>query len=391
MTNNVFLSYLNPLVAKDFPRSEGTIGSKIHYYNPQNESVDIRQFHVAIMGIPDGRSSRKNKPCALAPNVIRKYFYQLYNHVDSAQIIDMGNIKPGGTVEDTYTAVKEVVAELLRNRLFVLILGGSNDMILPNYYAYESFKRLVDISCIDSRFDIGRGKKDDPSMSYVSKIVLHEPSYIFNFTNIGYQSYYVDKDSIELIDSLLFDSCRLGIARTDLTEVEPAIRKSDIVGIDISAVRAAYAPGNAFASPNGFDGEEICALTRYAGISSNVSSLGIYEYNPSLDIQFRTAKLIAQMLWYFIDGYYMRINEYPYDDAKKFIKYYVMSTLFEHGITFYKSKQTGRWWMEVECPDDLKERFAGQFLTPCSYNDYLVACRDEVPDRWMRVYRKLMR
>jgi hypothetical protein len=29
-------------------------------------------------------------------------------------------------------------------------------------------------------------------------------------------------------------------------------------------------------------------------------------------------------------------------------------------------------------------------MVPCTYQDYEMACREEIPDRWMKVYNKLM-
>ena len=54
-------------------------------------------------------------------------------------------------------------------------------------------------------------------------------------------------------------------------------------------------------SPNGFDGKEICAISRYAGISNKVSSFGIFEYKSSNEDEV-TEMLISQIIWYFIEG-----------------------------------------------------------------------------------------
>ena len=69
----------------------------------------------------------------------------------------------------------------------------------------------------------------------------------------------------------------------------------------LSEISFADAPANEN-SPNGFSGEEACMLTRYAGMSNQLSSIGIYGYEPQADVNELTAKQIAQMLWYFIDG-----------------------------------------------------------------------------------------
>ena len=69
--------------------------------------------------------------------------------------------------------------------------------------------------------------------------------------------------------------------------------------------------------------EEICQIMRYAGLSDKLSSLGIYEVNPKLDRQSLTAQLAAQMIWYFIDGYYFRKHDFPSKEQDDFVKYIV--------------------------------------------------------------------
>ena len=74
--------------------------------------------------------------------------------------------------------------------------------------------------------------------------------------------------------ALRFDCYRLGHVRESIDEMEPVIRNCHLVSFDISAIAHAYAPNTV--SPNGFTGEEACALMRYAGMSPNVNTIGIY-------------------------------------------------------------------------------------------------------------------
>ena len=190
--------------------------------------------------------------------------------------------------------------------------------------------------------------------------------------------------------NLFFDTYRLGYVRQNIEEVEPYIRNADMVSFDISSIRISDAPGNNLALPNGFYGEEACQIARYAGISDKLSSIGFYEYNPSLDIRNQTAKLIAQIIWYFIDGYYNRKNDLPHIQKDDYYKYNVALKIDKQLIVFYKSKKSDRWWMEVPCPTEINSKYQRHYLVPCSYNDYLEALKEEMPDRWWQVYQKLM-
>jgi formiminoglutamase len=114
-----------------------------------------------------------------------------------------------------------------------------------------------------------------------------------------------------MLESLNFDCVRLGLARKNIEHLEPILRDADLVSIDVSCIRMSDAPAHANASPNGFSGEELCQIARYAGISDKLTSFGIYEFNPAFDIRHQTAKLLAQTIWCFIDGYYNRRNDHP--------------------------------------------------------------------------------
>jgi hypothetical protein len=163
-----------------------------------------------------------------------------------------------------------------------------------------------------------------------------------------------------------------------------------MLSIDIGAVRMSEAPGNIHAGPNGFYGEEICQIARYAGMSDKMSAFGIFEYNPKLDRQAQTAQLIGQLIWYYIDGFYGRKQDYPLEKKSDFTKFTVTTKDFKDEIIFYKSKKSDRWWMEVPIRSRAKTKYLRHHLVPCSYTDYKTALSDHIPDRWWQTYKKLM-
>jgi hypothetical protein len=224
----------------------------------------------------------------------------------------------------------------------------------------------------------------------MSHIIMQQPNYLFNYTNIGFQTYFVDQQAITLMKNLYFDTYRLGNVRANMEEVEPMVRNADMISVDMGCIRASDAPGNANASPNGFYGEEICQIMRYAGLSDKLSSIGIYEINPRLDRQSQTAQLAGQMIWYFIDGFYSRMGDFPPDKKKDMVKFTVSLKDFKDEVIFYHSNKSERWWMEVPIRAKQRERYERHHLVPCSYQDYQVACQNALPDRWWQTYQKLM-
>jgi hypothetical protein len=177
--------------------------------------------------------------------------------------------------------------------------------------------------------------------------------------------------------------------RATISDAEPVLRNGDTVSVDMTCVRHSDAPGTTRPGPNGFHGEEICQLMRYAGVSEKITSLGIYEIDPDRDVNGVTAQLAAQMVWCFLDGYRSRTNDLPWLDRKRFIRFRVPIRGHDQDLVFYKSQVSDRWWMDVPYRAEQEARFERHHLVPCSYGDYQLACREEVPDRWWRTFQKL--
>lgn len=357
-------------------------------YIEKDNFPDFTDHHIALIGVPESRGSNENKGCATAPDHVRKFLYQLKKLDYPYKIVDLGNLIPGEKLSDTYAAVSTIMAELLKEKVLPVIIGGSQDITYAQYAAYQKMEETVNIVSIDSHFDLGTTEEKIHSKSYLGKIILHEPNFLFNFSNIGYQTYFTGTDAIELMEKLFFDTYRLGHVRKDIEETEPIIRNADIFSFDISAIKQSDAPGNTHASPNGFYGDEACQISRYAGLSDKLTSAGFYELNPEVDLRGQTAHLVAQMIWYFIDGFYNRKKDMPVTDKKSFTKYRVAIKKTDHEIIFFKSHKSDRWWMEVPYQNS-KTRYHRHHLVPCSYKDYEVACSDEIPDRWWQAFQKL--
>ncbi|MGB0880756.1 MAG: formimidoylglutamase [Polaribacter sp.] len=367
-------------------QSSLTLGNKINIYTQQKGFPDLENVQIALFGVQEDRNSENNFGCGENLFFIRRKLYDLFLGKWHTTIADLGNVEKGNTVQDTYFATQEIITFLLKKNIIPIIIGGGQDITYINYRAYDSLDQTVNITAVDSRFDLGN--LDDPltSQSYLSKIIMQKPNNLFNYSNIGYQTYFNPQDEIKLLESLHFDAYRLGNTK-DLEIVEPIFRDADIVSIDMGAVRQSEAPANNNTSPNGFYGEEICAISRYAGISDKVSSFGIYEYNSTLDNQHQTAHLIAQMIWYFIEGVNHRAKDYPFSTKENYQKFMV---LFEDDdpINFYKSDKTGRWWMEINIISDNK--YKRHALIPCTYQDYTDATNQIIPERWYKAMRKLV-
>jgi arginase family enzyme len=344
---------------------------------------------IAILGVEEERGNPHNTGASLSPNQFRKYFYKLFKGVGFTDIVDLGNIKAGNTLADTYFAVSETVSNLIKKGVIPIIIGGTKDLTFANFQAYKTLEQTVNLTAIDSAFNIGDTTAPINSTNYLSKVVLHQPNFLFNFSNIGYQTYFVSQNEVGLIDQLFFDTYRLGFVRSDIRENEPIIRNADFVSFDISSIRQSEAPACAAATPNGLFGDEACQLARYAGLSDKLTSIGFYEVNPTLDFHGQTSHLLAQMVWYFMDGVFNRKKDFPACNKTEYVKYTVAMESHKDDIVFYKSEKSDRWFMDVPYPNATGSKYERHLLVPCSYLDYQVACNNELPDRWVQTFKKL--
>ncbi|UBZ07714.1 formimidoylglutamase [Salegentibacter mishustinae] len=381
------LDFLSPL-SEDLLREiagfgEHSLGNSVKKHTIAQGLPDLEGVQMAIVGIKENRLGEEIDFLDFVD--VRKAFYSLFPGNWHVNIADLGDIEKGETVEDTYFAVQALVAQLVKKDVIPVLLGGSQDLVYAQYRAYDTLDQMVNLVNIDSRFDLGDAESPISNRSYISKIVVNQPYNLFNYSNIGYQTYFNSQDEIELMERLFFDAYRLGEVSNNFKLVEPVMRDANMVAIDLAAVSAPSSGSRDIASPNGFDGKEICALARYAGISDKVSSFGIYEYD-NLKFGNLGAMLMAQMMWYFAEGINYRTNENTISAKKEFIKYQV--PIDDEILVFYKSPVSGRWWIEIPFLAHVDTKLKRSTLLPCSEEDYLEACNQVIPERWYKAKRK---
>jgi formiminoglutamase len=387
MISSEFLAPVSEKLFEKFSTEKGrTLGFKIRQHREIEGLPDLKNVKIAILGVHEDRLSASNAGCDRGVDAVRHYLYRLFPGEWSFGIADLGNIYKGDTPEDTYAAMRYIIKELLHMDIIPIIIGGSQDATYHMYRVYDDFEQSVNLTCADSRFDLGEYNKTLNDENYLSHIVLQKPHNLYNFGNLGYQTYFVDPEERDLMGRMYFDIYRVGQLRP-FHYAEPVLRNSDIVSVDMSVVRAAEAPGHHQASPNGLNGEEICALSRYAGLSDKLTQFGIFGYNPGLDINGRTAQLMAEMVWYFTEGYANRKGDFPIGSRKDYQQFTV---LMEEGyeLVFFKSPKSGRWWIESPVNVEKETQHERHRLIPCNPDDYDLAMQGEIPLVWWNALKR---
>lgn len=367
--------FLDPIdvvsINNDNGYNDRQMGSVISIY--EEELPDLEGINIVLLGINEFRGSgfiaKEN-----AADAVRRQLYQLHYWHNDISIADIGNVKCGASISDSYSAVTMVIKELLQLKKTVILLGGSHDNTLAQYFAYKGLNQIIEATVIDATIDL-KSESTYRSENFLMEMLTGEPNMVRHYNHIGFQSYFVHPRMLETIDKLRFDCFRVGTAKEQLEEMEPVIRSSDMLSFDIASIKNSDAPASC-CSPNGFTGEEACSLTRYAGMSGQLSTLGIFGFDVAKDEKNLTAIQIAQMIWYFIDGKSRANQESDLKEKHLFNEYH--TAFAEIDTVFLQSKRTGRWWMQLP----------NKKMIPCSYNDYLIASNNEIPERWLRIQER---
>ncbi len=356
------------------------LGKNIEIHTENQGFPDLNDCSIAIIGLSEYRNAFFPTTVYQLEN-FRKSFYRLFPGNWNFKICDLGNLPNGEAPEDTYFALKEICLHLRQLNIVSIFVGGSHDLIFPMYQSYQVSKQLVNLVSVDNQFDFSQEEELISGRSYMSRIIMEQPNFLYNYTNLGYQSFYIAQEELDLIEKLHFDSLRLGSLLDDVSLSEPFLRDADITGLDMKSLswQAVNHPSGA---PNGIDGRSICALARYAGISDRMNIFGVFEL-VNTDV---SHQLLAQIIWYFIEGVSCRLGEYPVLTSSGFTKYTVALSDFE--MVFFHSEKSGRWWMEMINQNYLDNKTKTTALLPCTHQDYLDACSDKIPDRWWKATKR---
>lgn len=384
MDLRIFFDPINGNLSKEM-EDVSLFGANIRVFN--KEFPDLTKVSVAFVGVTEDRGSLTNKGAANGADEIRKKLYALKKGNVKLETADLGNLRSGETVEDTYLRIKEVCEMLMQLNIIPLIIGGTQDLDYGQFLSYENTGKLISMLNVDAFIDMAGGK-EDLSKHHIHRILVHQPNIIFNYSHLAYQTYLNDQEVINVMEKLHFEAYRVGRIRENMLDMEPVVRDADMLSFDISAIRQTDAPGNNNSQPFGLSGEEACMLCWYAGLSTKLTSVGFYEYNPEGDVKGQTAGVVATMIWYFMEGFYTRKEDIDVS-GPQYTKYLVSVDSGQGKLIFYKNTYTEKWWMEVPYPEE-KAKLARNSIVPCGYNDYVMATKGEVPDRWISTHAKLI-
>jgi len=360
----MLLDYFEPInsaVLKN-ARNDGTVEKQIRLND--GKSISLDHFQIALIGMGESADN------------VRKHLYNLSDNLGPARILDLGNLRITDDEKNNGFGLTQVIQELHNEAIVPIIIGETADLSYYQYRAYENERAMCEVARIEAKVSLEEN-------STLRNIILHQPNYLFNVTSIGVQMHYISTTIETYMNEMCFDVMRLGQFRDAPYESEPFLRSADIFSFDINAIQANDI-NYAHMQPNGLTADEACRITRYAGISNQISSA--YFYGAPIDKKNNMGgELYAQLIWYFIQGYMSRRYDDPDGDLNNFTIYNTPLMDGKYNLKFLKSHFSERWWLQLDDENNLNKKFIS-----CSYSDYVRASRDELPDRWWKAYQKLM-
>lgn len=279
------------------------------------ENLDTHEHGIVLVGFADdtgvknvgGRTGAKDGPAA-----VRQKFYKFTLGNIGIPLYDLGDLMPAASIEATHAQGKTLVEAILNAGHFPLVLGGGHDLAFPHALAFvEKFPQATFWN-IDAHLDV-RPVHQGITSGSPWYLLREHPAFgaRCRIAEFGLQPHcnaeilvsYAKKKNFSL--HWLADirakkgAADLLFARL-LKKAPPA--HSLLVSLDIDSVNWAEAPGCSAPQTVGFSGAEAIGMSRAAGANTNVKSFGIFELNPSLDPDGRTANLVAHCVAACIQG-----------------------------------------------------------------------------------------
>lgn len=306
-------------------------------------------------------------------DAVREALYRLSPPAAPAKVFDLGNCRQQGD-----GLVIPLIQELLESNILPILIGGDSNLIRQHFLACQRIHSSTQVIVVDEQVRL-HPEVGQPALFPLNTVLDKSVKGLYSLGLIGIQSHFTPQEVLAFLDRMRVEHVRLGVARAALEEIEPLVRDADMLSFHLQALRASEMPEQLHPSPNGFQAEEACRIARYAGLSDRLRSVSFPGFRLKRGSSQVGAQVVAQMIWYFLEGYFGRYGDFP-RTSEGMTEYQVQSAVLEMPVIFWKSNRSGRWWMQVPIINKGQQEEAVR-LVSCTYEDYLQSTRGDFPDR----------
>jgi formimidoylglutamase len=277
---------------------------------------DQSDFKWSLIGIPDhaGIANVGGRiGAALGPKAFRQVLTRMKGKSPVQQTcLDLGDVSLSSQILETHRLASDKVRDAHSQSMVSVVVGGGHDHGFSHFRGIAEAFSGKTIGCIniDAHLDV---RKADPVVTSGSPFFLALEAGLLkpeNFVEFGIQSHcnapelwkYVESKKVEVVP---FEKVRGWKSATAFKSVLNRLAISCdaiVVSFDLDAAASAFAPGVSAPQAEGFSSNDLIEMMEEAGRQEKVVSLGIFELNPLLDQDERTARLAATSAWHFVES-----------------------------------------------------------------------------------------
>jgi formiminoglutamase len=264
---------------------------------------------VAFIGYACDEGVRRNRGrtgAAAGPDALRSALAGLPTVSDSLRMFDLGDIA-GEDVAATQELLAKLVARAVQAGSLPVVLGGGHDLAFGSWLGVRRGREgVVGAINLDAHLDLRPVPADGPnsgtSYSQASDECVARGGRL-HYAIVGIQPTGNTRGLLERARSLGVEMH--GRGRCVAGSLDAFLAGTDAVAfsIDLDAFSAAAAPGVSAPTSLGIvPDDHAVAFVRGLAADSRIAAIDLAELNPSLDLDGRTARLGASLLWHAIDA-----------------------------------------------------------------------------------------
>jgi formiminoglutamase len=302
----------------------------LHCINLEKEKLPIIGPHhqgIAFIGFCSDEGVRRNQGrvgAVIAPRFIReacKNFPLIGSHIILADVGDI--VCNDQDLETAQEALGKIVATVKQANYLPIVMGGGHEVAWANFEGIKPDKKKQEFGIInfDAHFDLREPVKNEAtSGTGIWQMhdwcrVHHHP---FHYLAIGVQQYSNTRRLFETADDIgakyfLAEHFTNDQLESLIVAINAVIANSDVLQltIDMDVFAACHAPGVSASAFNGIAPNSMFKrLLRHIVFSGKVASVDIAELNPTFDVDQRTARLAASIIFDIVQAADMNA-EYP--------------------------------------------------------------------------------
>jgi len=298
-----------------------------------------------------GRSSKYNDF-----EKTRMELYALSKQDWNVPVSDLGDFISGKTVQDTHFALQEILSYCFKLEAIPVVIGGSNSLAHALFMASRQVVEDLQYVQVSHILHLKNQGEQINDKNFLAKIFEVENQPLSDYCHLGLQIHANNEEVIQLMKEVDFEVVRLAQMVNSPEDMEPYFRHADMVTFNCDAVESFADSFSLHPQVNGLNRREICTFTKEAGLSERLKTVGIFNF----DFQSKNRlnhQLLAQMIWYLIDGINIR-KSHP--TKKNLETFWVMHEGRE--LAFLRDTFTNLWYFGNS--EELSE------CVPCAKQDY---------------------